>query len=216
MITWLRYYRAHTDRDDEVAPLLRDAAQPVLATLSAERKVAAWGIAAPLSQLDDGWTHLLWVDFANWGAVDAFVETLLGAQLPAAVARDVFLRHTVEPETRSTMKARYIVFHMHWIRRGHDEDALALFHEWAKPVFVELAGAGRIGAWAQMAEDTAVTGDWRYLVRFPIAELAVLDDVMTSLMTFDMPRLKSFEVRLREMSERNYRGQLLRVLHSAP
>jgi len=33
---------------------------------------------------------------------------------------------------------------------------------------------------------------------------------------FEMPRLKSFELRLREMSERNYRGQILRVLHHGP
>lgn len=141
---------------------------------------------------------------------------LHAAQLPAEVARDVFLRHTVQPETRSTVTPRYIAIHMHWIRRGHEDDALALFHEWAKPVFVELAEAGKVGAWAQMMEDTAVTGDWRCLVRYPITGLSVLDDVATSLTQFEMPRLKGFEIRLREMSERNYRGQILRVLHAAP
>jgi hypothetical protein len=216
MITWIRYYRAQPDRDAELAPLLRPAADPVLGTLSAEGKVRGWGIGAPLSQNDDWWTHLAWIDFANWGAVDGFVDTLVGAQLPAAVARDVFLRHTVEPDAPSTVRPRYVAMHMHWIKRGHEDDALALFHEWARPLFVELAAAGKVGAWAQMMEDTAVTGDWRCLVRYPITDLSVLDDVMTSLPQFEMPRLKGFEIRLREMSERNYRGQILRVLHSAP
>jgi len=216
MITWIRYYRVQSGKDDELARKLRTAAQPGLETLASEKKVLGWGVAVPLSQNDDSWTHLLWVDFADWAAVDAFVDTLTNLELQAAVARDVFLRHMAEPDAPSAVKARYVAVHMHWITRGRDEDALALFHEWAKPVFVELAEAGKVGAWALMTEDTAVTGDWRYLVRYPITELAVLDDVTTTLMKFEMPRLMSFELRLREMSGQNYRGQIWRVLHSAP
>lgn len=216
MITWIRYYRAQQEQDDELANLLREAAQPALASLSADGRVPGWGVAVPLSRNDDSWTHMLWADFADWAAVDAFVDTVMGMRLPAATARDVFLRHTVQPQTRSAVRPRYIAMHMHWIRRGHDDDALALFHEWARPVFEELAAAGRVGEWAQMVEDTAVTGDWRYLVRYPITELSVLDEVFAELMKFEVGRLKGFEHRLREMSERNYRGQILRVLHSEP
>lgn len=217
MITWIRYYRVQPGQDDEFLRQLRDAIQPMADRLSAQEKVFGWVIAAPLSRNDDWWTHLAWVDFADWAAVDAFVGTLVGADLPADVARDVFLRHLVDPETRSAVKPRYVAFALHWIKRGHDDDALALFNEWAKPVFLELAAAGKVGNWALMVEDTAIAGDWRYLDRYPISELGVLDDVFASLMkNFEMPRLKSFELRLNEMSEQNYRGQILRVLHSAP
>ncbi|MFL5537851.1 MAG: hypothetical protein ACJ8J0_02610, partial [Longimicrobiaceae bacterium] len=39
---------------------------------------------------------------------------------------------------------------------------------------------------------------------------ATLNAVFDALMKFEMPRLNDFELRLREMSERNDRGQLLR------
>lgn len=215
MITWHRYYRAQPGQGDAFARLLRAAVEPALGALTTAGRGSGWGIAVQLTHNDDSWTHLLWVDFADWAAVEGFADTLARTELPASVARDVVLRHTVHPEAPPRVDAKYLVFHMHWIRRGHDDDALALFNEWAKPVFEELAEAGRVGAWAQMAEDTAVTGDWRFLVRYPIAGLAVLDDVAASLTKFEMARLKSFEVRLMEMSERNYRGQILRILHAA-
>lgn len=215
MITWHRYYRAQPDQGDAFARLLRAAMKRALAALTTAGRVSWWGIAEQLSHNDDSWTHLLWVDLADWAAVEGFADALAGTELPAAVARDVVLRHTVQPGAPTRIEPKYLVLHMHWIRRGHDDDALALFNEWALPVFEELAEAGKVGAWAQMAEDTAVTGDWRFLVRYPITGLAVLDDVATSLMKFEMPRLKSFEVRLMEMSERNYRGQILRILYAA-
>jgi hypothetical protein len=49
-----------------------------------------------------------------------------------------------------------------------------------------------------MVENTAVTRRMVYLV-----------------LKFEMPRLKSFDLRLTGISERNHRGEIQRVLHSA-
>lgn len=206
--TWMRHYKS--------APDVRMLREP-LDKLLAEKKITGYGVLAPFTYIGDPWTHVVYVSTADWASMDAVGGALdvMRASKPDDV-HDVILRHAIQNETASTVKPKYVVINRHPVVRGRDGDAYALFNEWAKPVFTELAAKNRIGAWGQLIQTVTLDNEWTYLVWYFLPDLGALDDVTAALGQMGPSRLGTFERRLREMSEDDYRGQIMRVVYSAP
>lgn len=207
-LTWVRYYASGDAADINRAPFEK---------LLAEKKIIGWGVLAPATHIGDPWTRIVFVSVADWAALDAVAGAFAADRvtLPSGV-HDVVLRHVVQSATPPAAKPRYVVVNTHPITRGRDSDALALFNEWAKPVFLDLASKGKVGPWGLSAQNVVVDNEWTYMVWYFLSDLSALDDVNKALAGVAPSRLETYERRLREMSEDDYRGQLLRVVHMAP
>lgn len=207
-LTWVRYYGAGDPADFNRAPFDK---------FLAEKKIIGWGVLAPATHIGDPWTRVVFVSVANWAALDAVASAFATDRvtLPNGV-HDVVLRHAVQSSTIPAAKPKYVVVNTHPITRGRDSDALALFNEWAKPVFLDLESKGKVGPWGLSAQNYVVDNQWTYMVWYFLADLSALDDVSKALAGLGAPKLETYERRLREMSEDDYRGQLLRVVYMAP
>jgi hypothetical protein len=206
--TWMRHYKS--------APDVRMLREP-LDKLLAEKKITGYGVLAPFTYIGDPWTHIVYVSAPNWAAMDGVGTALdvLRAAKPDDI-HDVILRHNIQSGTASAIKPKYVVLNRHPVARGRDADAFALFNEWAKPVFTDLQAKNRIGAWGQLVQTFVLDNQWTYLVWYFLSDLSALDDVTTALGQMGPSKLGTFERRLREMSEDDYRAQIMRVVYSAP
>lgn len=206
--TWMRHYKS--------APDVRMLREP-LDRLLAEKKITGFGVLAPFTHIGDPWTHIVYVSAADWSSMEGVGQALdvMRAANPADI-HDVIVRHAIQADAPSTVKPKYVVMNHHPVTRGRDADAYALFNEWAKPVFVDLAAKNRIGNWAQLVQTVVLDNEWTYLVWYFLPDLGALDEVTNELVKMGPSRLNTFERRLREMSEDDYRGQIMRVVYSAP
>lgn len=207
-LTWVRYYAAGDAADFNRAPFEK---------LLAEKKIVGWGVLAPATHIGDPWTRVVFVSATDWAALEAVASAFAADRvtLPNGV-HDVVLRHVVQSTAPPAAKPKYVVVNTHPITRGRDSDALSLFNEWAKPVFLDLASKGKVGPWGLSAQNVVVDNQWTYMVWYFLADLSALDDVNKALAGVAASRLETYERRLREMSEDDYRGQLLRVVYMAP
>ena len=206
--TWMRHYKT--------APDVRMLREP-LDRLLAEKKITAYGVLAPFTHIGDPWTHIVYVSVADWASIEGVGQALdvMRASRPDDV-HDVILRHAIQAQTPSTVKPKYVVLNRHPVSRGRDADAYALFNEWALPVFTELAAKNRVGNWAQLVQTVVLDNEWTYLVWYFLPDLGALDDITAALGKMGGSKLGTFERRLREMSEDDYRGQIMRVVYAVP
>ena len=207
-LTWMRHYKTPQD-----TRMLREPLDKLLA----EKKITGWGILAPYTNIGDPWVQIVYVSTVDWASLEAVGTALdvVRASRPDDI-HDVVLRHTIQSEGAPKAKPQFVVINRHPVARGRDTDAFALFNEWAKPVFLDLQAKGRVGPWAQMIQSVVLDNEWTYLVWYFMPDLSTLDDVTKLLMDMGFSRLGTFERRLREMSEDDYRGQIMRVVHFAP
>ena len=210
-LTWVRQFSSEM-RNEEFLRAIREP----LDRLHAEKKITGWGLLTPMTRTGEPWTHAVYITAADWGSFEAVGAAFEASPLFRSGTRDNVLRHVIQSETAPKNKPRFAVVNYHPVARGRDSDAHALFNEWAKPVFQTLGEKGVVGPWSLAVQDTVVDNKWTYIVTYFISDLSALDDVNAELMKMGAPRLGTFERRLREMSEDDYVGQILRVVHSAP
>lgn len=236
-LTWLRYYTVVPGKDAEFLRMLRETQDGMLASLIAEKKVTNWGVAVPLSHNETTWTHLQYISVSDWSGIEAVMNKAQAMMASLSEAdrnrvadlfvtgiapngvRDSVLRHTVRSEKvpPKDFKLRYLVINEHPIAPGREVDAVQLFNEWAKPIFVDLESKGRVGPWGQSRQDIVIQDGWTFLVWYFLNDLGGLDDVTNSLMALPPQTLRSYWLRLSDMQEKKpYRGQILRVIHAAP
>lgn len=215
-LSWLRYYTAQPGKEEALTELLKEAAGNKLAG-----KVTTWGIAVPLSHTDEGWTHLMYAGVRDWKSIEhleaAFASEAKRTPLVATNGiRDSVLVHLVRSETPPAFKPKYLVVNEHPIKVGRENDAIALFNEWAKPVFVDLASRGKIAAWGHSAQNIVIHEGWTRMVWYFVSDLSALDEVNKSLAALPPQQLRSYWLRLDDMSTGPFQGQVLRVVHSEP
>ncbi|HUP62569.1 MAG TPA: hypothetical protein VNA69_19355 [Thermoanaerobaculia bacterium] len=203
-LTWLRYYPEEVTR----------AAYEPFDRLLAEKKIIGWGVLTPMTRIDDSFSQIVYVSVRDWTEIDAVSLALDGSNMPRG--RDIVIRHVIQAETPPAAKPRFLVVNEHPVTRGRDADAFALFNEWAKPVFLEVAAKGKLGPWGLSVQDVSIDNTWTYVAWYFMSDLSALDEVRGSLMNFGLSKLLTFERRLREMSEDDYRGRLYRVVYAAP
>jgi hypothetical protein len=230
-LTWLRFYQVAPGKDADFMRLINDS-KAMFDKLTAEKKVVGWGVAVPLTHNDEPWTHVVYVGLADWAAAEALVKGFESsdAQLSAAEmkrmgemamasitpgsVRDVILHHIVQSEAPPMAPPKYIGVDFYTVKQGRAGDALALFNEWAKPLFTGVAAKGKLGPWG-FSTQTNVLGSYTHMVWYFMSDLAALDELNTGNMALDPMKLRGFDVRLRDLSEvEKQRTQLLRVVQS--
>ena len=230
-LTWLRFYQVTPGKDADFMRLVNDS-KAMFDKLTAEKKVVGWGVAVPLTHNDEPWTHVVYVGLADWAAADALVKGLESsdAQLSAAEmkrmnemamasitpgsVRDVILHHIVQSEAPPMAPPKYIGVDFYTVKQGRAGDALALFNEWAKPLFTGVAAKGKFGPWG-FSTQTNVLGSYTHMVWYFMSDLAALDELNAGNMAMDPMKLRGFDVRLRDLSEaEKQRTQLLRIVQS--
>lgn len=227
-LTWLRFYQVAPGKDADFMRLL-DGSKAMLDKLTAEKKVAGWGVAVPLTHNDEPWTHVVFVGLADWAGAEAMVKGFEAsdAQLSAAEmkrmgemamasikpgsVRDVILRHIAQSDTPPMAPPKYIGVDYYTVKQGRHGDAVSLFNEWAKPMFSALSAKGKFGPWGFSTQTE--TGGYTHMVWYFMSDLAALDESSAAMMAMEPMKLRGFEVRLRDLSEpEKYRSQLLRVV----
>jgi hypothetical protein len=215
-ITWLRFYQVQPGKDADFLKLI-GSSRPMLDKLTAAGKVAGWGVAVPLTHNDEPWTHVVFVGLADWSAAEAMVRGFeegpdmgISAIVPGSV-RDVILHHITQSEQPPKAPPKYIGVDFYTVKQGRQGDAVALFNEWAKPMFTELAAKGNLGPWG-FSMQSEMAG-YTHMVWFFMSDLTAFDDNDVLMKSMDPMKLRGFDVRLRDMSEpEKHRTQLLRIV----
>ncbi|HUP62568.1 MAG TPA: hypothetical protein VNA69_19350 [Thermoanaerobaculia bacterium] len=232
-MTWVRYYEIVPGKEAEFIQLVRTS-NAVVDRLVAEKKVVAWGLLVPMSQIPDSWTHAVYVTLQDYASLETLVNAAIAdyASLPAdqrakhdAVmrnairsTRDEVLHHVVQSEAMPASKPKYVAIRTYSIKPDRHADATALFSEWAKPVFNDVLAKGKFGPWGfSTQEETFRTGGWTHMVWTFMSDLTALDDLDAAFATLGATKLRGFDIRLRDMSDPGeMRGQLLRIVHAVP
>jgi hypothetical protein len=204
-LTWVRHFKNPQD-----VSLLRER----FATLTAGNRVLSWGVLEPVTHIGEPWAQLVYASVPDWAAIETVAGVFRAGR--AGDVYDVVLRHTIQTDKEPSFKPKYVVINLHPVTRGRDSDAWALFNEWAKPVFVDLESKGKLGPWFLAVQSVAVDNEWTYAVWYFLNDLSTLDEVDAQLAALPPGRLGTYERRLREMSEDDYRGHLFRVVELAP
>lgn len=234
-MTWLRFYQVAPGKEADFLRLVNDSSKTMFDKLMADGKVVAWGVATPLTHTDDSWTHVVYVGLQDWAATEAMVrgvessdadahrsaaemkrldELAMSIIKPGSV-RDVILHHLVQSEVPATVKPKYIGVEYYVVKPGRDGDALALFNEWAKPMYSGLASQGKLGPWGFSTQNS--NGEYTHMIWYFMSDLAAMDQGDQAMMAIEPMKLRGYDVRLRDLSvpEKSH-TQLLRVLQSMP
>lgn len=234
-LTWIRYYQAAPGHEMELTKLLSESSNPVFQKLIDDKKVVGWGIAVPMSHTGEPWTHVAYVGLADWSAVDAMnnaFEALdakmsaaelkkMDAQFQAAMKpnamRDVVLRHITQGGPSNMTKPKYIGVETYVIKQGRFGDAVGLFNEWAKPIFTDAAAnGGKVGPWGVSMQQLVTMPGWTHMVWFFMNDLTAIDEMGAATRALG-PKLKEYDVRLRDLSEpEKHQGQILRIVYQQP
>ena len=204
-LTWVRHFKIEQDVN---------ALRQRFGELQTSGKVLSWGVLEPMTLIGDPWTQIVYATVADWASLES-VATVFRTRRPDEVY-DVVLRHTIQTDKKPAFKPKFVVINLHPVIRGRDSDAWALFNEWAKPVFVDLEAKGKLGPWGQFAQSFVVDNEWTYAVWYFLKDLSTLDEVEAALAALGPSKLGTYERRLREMSEDDYRGQVFRVVEFSP
>lgn len=229
-MTWVRYYQVERGREADFMRLAREAFKPVLDGLQQQGKVAGWGVAVPLTETAETWTHVLFIALPDWGGVEALDTTIqkaistmppdvaartqqLGMSIRDGSVQDVILRHVSQSAAPPpTAPSRYIVVETHKIKSGREGEALQLFNEWAAPIFTDLTTKGLVGPWGLSVHGVAGAADWTHMVWYFVNDLTALERIIEANDPRDR-KVQGYWVRLRDMSEAGmHRAQILRVV----
>jgi hypothetical protein len=234
-LTWLRFYQVAPGKDADFLRLLNDSSKATFDRLAAEKKVVGWGVAVPLTHTDEKWTHVVYVGLQDWAAAEALVKAVESSDADAkrsaadmkrldelamtsiapGSVRDVLLHHLSQSDAPPVAKPKYIGVDFYTVKQGRNGDALALFNEWAKPMFGALVAKGKFGPWGFSSQDNMP--GYTHMVWYFMSDLTALDESDAQMMAMEPMKLRGFDVRLRDLSEPDqHRMQLLRVVQSAP
>lgn len=225
-MTWVRYYQVERGKDADFMRLAHDAFKPVLDDLKKNNKIVDWGVAIPITHTADPWTHVLYIGMPDWSGAEALDQAIDKAQasmtpevakrtaalsMSIAASRDVILRHLVQSATEPKAKPKYIVTDTHKVKPGREGDALQLFNEWAKPMFLDLAAKGEVDLWGFSAHGVAVgvtdAGDWTHMVWYFLHDLGAMEAVIKANEMVEPRTMQGYWVRLRDMSEASARRE---------
>ena len=230
-MTWVRQYQIERGREADFLRLIRENYKPLLDGLQQQGKVVGWGIAVPINETEETWTHLLYIGLQDWSSVqamDAAVDKGMASMPPEAMARteklissihegsmhDFVLRHVVQPSAPlPPTQLRYIVSETYKIKPGREGEAVQLFNEWAVPLFSDLASKGTIGPWGLSVHGIPGAAGWTHMVWYFLPDLGAMDTMIRAGESIEPRKLQGFDVRLRDMSETpGHRQQIMKIV----
>jgi hypothetical protein len=229
-LTWVRYYTVERGREMDFAQYVRDYTKPMMERLKADKKIADWGSGFPITATEDPYTHVIWVSLMDWNGAEAVGQAIeemdrkaspadmakmmkLGSSIREGSVRDVILRHAVQSETMPAAPPKYILVDTYVIKPGRHGDAVALFNEWAKPMYMADSVKSRVGPWGLSTQAIPTEERWTHMVWTFLADLGSIDAMDAAMDALDARKLQGFDVRLRDMADvTKTRSQIIRIM----
>ncbi|HET8774309.1 MAG TPA: hypothetical protein VFP80_10975 [Thermoanaerobaculia bacterium] len=217
-MTWVRYYQVERGKSMEFMQLAREQFKPLLDALKKDGKIVDWGLAIPITQTEEPWTHLIFIAMPDWSgaeAIDQAIDKAEAAMTPELAKkqgslsmsiggmRDVILRHIVQSATEPKAQPKYIVGDVYKIKAGREGDAVQLFNEWGKPLFTDLAAKGSVDIWGLSTHGVPGAAEWTHMVWYFLHDLGDMEKVIQANESMEPRKMQGYAVRLRDMSEWN-------------
>ncbi|HVG23614.1 MAG TPA: hypothetical protein VND45_05625 [Thermoanaerobaculia bacterium] len=229
-LTWIRHFTVERGREADFMQYVRDFTKPMMERLAAEKKIVAWGVGFPVTMTDEPFTHIIYVGLPDWSGAEAIGSAIEAQEKNASPAdmqrmlklessiregsvRDVILRHIVQSDTAPMVEPKYVVADTYTIKPGRGNDAVALFNEWAKPMFTSDAVRAKVPMWGLSTQAIPTEEHWTHMVWYFVSDLGALDTIDAAGMSVDARKMQGYEVRLRDMSDvAKQRSQIIRVM----
>lgn len=229
-LTWVRYYTVERGREADFNQYVREYTRPMMDRLVADKKILGWGAGFPITMNDSPYTNVIWVALPDWNGAEAIGQAIeaaernaspadmqkmmrLGSSIREGSVRDVILRHVVQSDTPPLPAPKFIVVDTYSIKPGRGGDAVALFNEWAKPMYAADPVKTRVGPWGLSTQALPSEESWTHMVWTFISDLGAMDAMDSAMMSMDARRLQGYEVRLRDMSDvTKQRSQIIRIM----
>jgi hypothetical protein len=194
-LTWLSYLAAQTGKGGPLGQYLAENGAKIYDPLMAEGHVVSWGVAQPINHNPgDEWTHVEWVTFSGWAAVDAFMQAFMGAQMaksPEQLTAEQEKWHSlVVPGSHFDEINRHQVIHVsaesrpayfnlgyHSAKPGQGEAVQKLYEEYGVPVLSELQAAGTIGSFGMSTAELHGGSDSSHLFWYSLPSLGAREAV---------------------------------------
>jgi hypothetical protein len=194
-ITWLSYVKAQTGKGSALGQHMAEGGAKIYDGLMADGHVITWGVGQPINhRAGDDWTHLEWVTFRDWAAVDTFIQGFMAMQMAKSPEQlmeeqeewyslvepgshyDAILRHQVLHPSDMGRPA-YFRLGYHTVKPGQGSAMQELFEENAVPVLSELQAAGTIGGFGLATSEVHGGTRGSHLFWYALPGLAAIDAV---------------------------------------
>lgn len=217
-MTWVRYYQVERGKNMEFMQLAREQFKPLLDALRKDGKITDWGLAIPITQIEEPWTHAIYIAMPDWSgaeAIDQAIDKAEAAMTPEMMKkqgtlsmsiggmRDVILRHIVQSATEPKAQPKYIIADVYKIKAGREADAVQLFNEWGKPLFTDLAAKGSVDMWGLSTHGVPGAAEWSHMVWYFLHDLGDMEKIIQANESMEPRKAQGYSVRLRDMSEWN-------------
>jgi hypothetical protein len=215
-MTWVRYYNVDRARTADFMQLTREQIKPTLDALQQAGKIYMWGLAVPITQNAEPWTHAVYIAMPDWSgaeAIDQAIDKAEATMTPQVMKRqgelgmsiagmqDVILRHIVQSSPEPKVQPKYIIADVYKIKSGRDADAVQLFNEWAKPLFTDLTAKGKVDMWGLSSHGVAGAAEWTHMVWYFLHDLGDQEAIIAADESVEPRKMQGYAVRLRDMSE---------------
>lgn len=230
-LSWVRSYVVERGREADFMNLVVEETKPVFDALLKEGKIAGWGVAVPITHSADPATHHIYAALPDWSGADAIADAIekadaaktpaqmkrmmdLASSIRAGSVRDIVLRHLVQSTTAPLRPARYLRTDLHVIKAGREGDAVQLFNEWAKPIFLDLAAKGTVSLWGLSVHGVPDGGadGWTHMCWYFMPDMAGQDAI--DAINENAQKTRGYWIRLWDMSVgEKYRGVIYRIVN---
>jgi hypothetical protein len=227
--TWIRYVHVDAGREADFLKYIASFTKPMMEDLMRDGTVVAWGVATPITHGDEQWTHVVYVGMKDWSTAEAIGRRLdsMGA-MPAAdqkrmwelassiregSTRDVIIRHLVQSDAPPMSQPKYINADTYVLKAGRDADAVALFNDWAKPLFTASQKMKTyVPIWGFSSRELGPE-PWTHMVWMFMSDLAARDEMDAVQGMLDQRKLQGYMIRLNDMTDvTKQQSQILRII----
>lgn len=227
--TWIRYVHVDAAREADFMKYMATYTKPLMEDLIRQGTVVGWGVARPITHGDEQWTHVVYVAMKDWSTAEAIGRRLesmdampaaeqkkmwdLASSIREGSTRDVIIRHLVQSDAPPTSQPKYINVDTYVVKPGRDADAVALFNDWAKPLFTASAKMkGYLPIWGFSSRELGPER-WTHMVWIFMSDLAARDEMDAMQGMMEPRKLQGYMVRLADMTEIEKQGsQILRIV----
>ncbi|HSP16926.1 MAG TPA: hypothetical protein VLV78_19425 [Thermoanaerobaculia bacterium] len=231
-LTWVRFYNVDRAHTRDFMDVFNRMNVPVLDKLLTDRQIVSWGLTVPFTMTNQDWTHSLFITVNNWASGDSLIRAFDDAEramTPADMQRDqatmaaalkgvhdVVLRHvqqSTSPPAPNAKPPQYIRVSFYTIKAGRNDDAAAIFREYAAPFYTELATRGVIGPWGFSTQEVATDPSFTHVVWLFLDSLQRLDQIRDASMARPATESKTMALKVQDASEsEKYHSEIMRIV----
>lgn len=226
-IVWVNFLQAQPGQSNGLTAMLIEQGTKSYASLVASGAVLNWGVA--MNVVHDGndpASHVEWVSFANWAALDEFMAGFMAAMQSMtpeeqAASDERWAAHVVDGSHADVInqsmaiggnfgsRPSYIHLSYYQARPGKEGDAMAMWKAHVGPAFQALADDGKILAYGLHVPLVHRNYDWTHMGWFSSTGLAARAAVDGSLGS-PSPEMAA---KMGEIFTDRHEDQILMVVH---